>query len=283
MTVEPQQEHTKRFQYTEADLREIYQMRISPLILYLVLLCLFIIYTVFSSIHNNQSVFSVLFVAEIVLGVFMSYRIIAEGKNLKTYIARATEAAYECTFGESVLIVRRFLGEEQISENTFRYEEISKVYRQGNWIVLRMGTLAVSLRNDWLPPNSVLFSYIFHNSQKVKEETTKDGWWIASILLFVGALASLYIGLFMIMFATGTTGDMTQNMWLLYLVTPIPLASVAFSFVLKRKGRKYKKNLIAGVIMTVLLCIYGSFTFIFKDIPPSEVPTPTAYHQTHLG
>ena len=36
-----------------------------------------------------------------------------------------------------------------------------------------------------------------------------------------------------------------------------------YGFVLKAKGCKYKKNVIIGIIMTILLCIYGSFSFIF--------------------
>ena len=50
---------------------------------------------------------------------------------------------------------------------------------------------------------------------------------------------------------------------LMYLFTPIPLSSIALGFVLKSKGYKYTKNIVAGVIMTAILCIYGSFAFTF--------------------
>lgn len=49
-------------------------------------------------------------------------------------------------------------------------------------------------------------------------------------------------------------------------MTPIPIASIVWGFVLKSKGCKYKKNIIVGIIMTVLLCMYGSFTFIFSNV-----------------
>ena len=39
-----------------------------------------------------------------------------------------------------------------------------------------------------------------------------------------------------------------------------------FGFYLKKKGYKYKKNVIVGFIMAALLCIYGSFTFIFANV-----------------
>ena len=59
---------------------------------------------------------------------------------------------------------------------------------------------------------------------------------------------------------------MTENMWVFFLFLPVPIASIVFGFYLKKKGYKYKKNVIVGVIMAALLCIYGSFTFIFSDI-----------------
>ena len=37
-------------------------------------------------------------------------------------------------------------------------------------------------------------------------------------------------------------------------------------FILKKKGYKYKKNIIVGFIMAILLCIYGSFTFLFGNV-----------------
>ena len=52
----------------------------------------------------------------------------------------------------------------------------------------------------------------------------------------------------------------------IFLFLPIPIASIVFGFYLKKKGYKYKKNVIVGVIMAVLLCIYGSFAFVFSDI-----------------
>ncbi|MBQ2875799.1 MAG: hypothetical protein IJE25_02175, partial [Clostridia bacterium] len=59
---------------------------------------------------------------------------------------------------------------------------------------------------------------------------------------------------------------MTENMWIFFLFLPVPIASIVFGFYLKKKGYKYKKNVIVGIIMAALLCIYGSFTFIFSDI-----------------
>ena len=64
----------------------------------------------------------------------------------------------------------------------------------------------------------------------------------------------------------GINQAMTENMWVFFLFLPIPIASIVFGFYLKKKGYKYKKNVIVGFIMAALLCIYGSFTFIFANV-----------------
>lgn len=52
---------------------------------------------------------------------------------------------------------------------------------------------------------------------------------------------------------------MLEYMWLFYVFIPIPIASVTLGAVFLKKTYKCKKNIIAGVIMTALLAIFGSF------------------------
>lgn len=61
-------------------------------------------------------------------------------------------------------------------------------------------------------------------------------------------------------FSTGAT----DNAWMFFLFLPIPLASLILGIVYKCKGLKTTKNIVAGVIFTILLCAYGAFTPIFS-------------------
>ena len=58
---------------------------------------------------------------------------------------------------------------------------------------------------------------------------------------------------------------MTEHMWKFFIMVPIPLVSIILGFIYLKKGYKCKKNIIAGIIMTGLLCIFGSFTGAFSD------------------
>ena len=88
-----------------------------------------------------------------------------------------------------------------------------------------------------------------------------------SIILFIATICSIWFALICVAMLSarnpGAIGN--ENMWVFFLFLPIPIASIVFGFYLKKKGVKYKKNVIVGFIMAAFLCIYGSFTFIFHD------------------
>lgn len=103
---------------------------------------------------------------------------------------------------------------------------------------------------------------MYKNPSKTIESTNP----ITSIILFVASLLSILGGLALVGAVSSVNNLFVENMWLFFLLTPIPIASIVYGFVLKSKGCKYKRNIIVGIIMTVLLCIYGSFTFIFANV-----------------
>lgn len=56
----------------------------------------------------------------------------------------------------------------------------------------------------------------------------------------------------------------TANAWVLFLFLPIPLTSFILGIHYKRRGWKTTKNIVVGVIFTVLLFAFGVFTPIFQ-------------------
>lgn len=86
------------------------------------------------------------------------------------------------------------------------------------------------------------------------------------LLLFILSFFTLFFAIAIVGQLTGQTGAMTENMWVFFLFVPIPLASFILGIIYKPKGFKATKNIVAGAIFTILLVIYGSFTFMFNDI-----------------
>ena len=101
------------------------------------------------------------------------------------------------------------------------------------------------------------------------EEITDKHRNLVKRLLLVTFIASI-LSIFIAMLICGVCANsspipeyhltMAEYMWVFYLLMPIPAASAILGFVFLTKKYKCKKNIIAGIIMIVLLAIYGSFT-----------------------
>ncbi len=88
-----------------------------------------------------------------------------------------------------------------------------------------------------------------------------------SIALFILSIATILFALIIVTELSGLNQAATlESMWIFFLFLPVPIASIVLGFYLKKKGYKYKKNVIVGFIMAPLLCAYGSFTFIFANM-----------------
>jgi hypothetical protein len=91
------------------------------------------------------------------------------------------------------------------------------------------------------------------------------------LIVFILSLVSIYVALVIVVISIGLSPlpefplVMVEHMWKFFLITPIPLVSVVLGFIYLKKGYKCLKNIIAGVIMTALLCIFGLFTSIFSS------------------
>jgi hypothetical protein len=107
----------------------------------------------------------------------------------------------------------------------------------------------------------------------VKNEITELNHTIKKILLvlFILSLASIFIALWIVAISIAKSPipdfpfTMVEHMWKFFLVIPIQLTSVVCGYIYIRQGYKCKKNIIAGVIMIILLCVYGSFSSISQS------------------
>lgn len=91
---------------------------------------------------------------------------------------------------------------------------------------------------------------------------------ISLIILFIVTIASLWIGLFIAALLSqlfkGTTMFFGSYVWILYFCLPIPILSIIFGIFYKYRGMKCTKNIVGGILMTILLMFFGSFAFDFN-------------------
>lgn len=140
---------------------------------------------------------------------------------------------------------------------------MEQINQLDKWLFFRFGGRSFIIRKSELKENSAFFSYMYNNPSKTMENPIPDKWHVTSIILFIASLLSMLGALSLVRAVSKMNNSFNENMWMFFLFTPIPITSVVFGFILKAKGYKHKKNIIVGIIMTFLLCIYGSFAFMF--------------------
>ncbi len=103
------------------------------------------------------------------------------------------------------------------------------------------------------------------------------------ITLFIITIATLWIGLIVSSIMNELTNS-TNYMWVFYCLIPIPLLSIILGIIFRLKGLKCTKNIVGGIIITIILLIYGSFSlypvlnegydniYKYKDIIGINIP-----------
>ncbi len=116
-----------------------------------------------------------------------------------------------------------------------------------------------------IPPDQYPFQYPGQYSIKIIPPKRKGPVYALMIALFILNFFTLHAGLFLVLASGSDPTFMVSEMWRLYLLLPIPVASIVLGFICKAKGYRTTKNIVAGFIFAALLLIYGSFTLIFYN------------------
>ncbi len=176
------------------------------------------------------------------------------------------ESTFEYNIFDDHLTVTIFRDGAKHSETRYTFSDISGIEDVGQLYMLILSGQLFFLRKSDLREDSFFRSFRGVQQPLVEKNPPKNPLKGISIALFVASIVAIFGAMTGVSLLTGRElQSMTGNMWVFFLFTPIPIASVIFGFWQKKRGVKYKKNVVVGFIMTALLCIYGSFCFIGAD------------------
>ena len=253
-----------RFTFSKEELNEIYHLQRSIYkrpVIFTVLCVLMIVFFIGLSAPDIMIGFA--------FGMFL-IGTISHIKGIRTYskawknsTERICKSIYEYKVFDNYISVNIYRENERIRESKCFFTDIEQIQQFGKWLFLQFGGQSFIIRKSELKENSAFYSYMYKNPAKTVNTPIPNKWRTTSILLFVASLLSILGALALVGAMSKANGLFTENMWAFFLMTPIPIASIVFGYILKPKGYKYKKNIVTGIIMTALLCIYGSFVFIF--------------------
>ena len=262
---EIQPNESYRFIFLKEELNEIYRLQRKNIykrpIIFTVLCVLMIVFFIGSSAPDAMIGFA--FGMFLIGDVSHIKGIRAYRKAWKNSSERICKSVYEYKVFENYISVNIYRENERIRESKCFFTDIEQIQQFGKWLFLQFGGQSFIIRKSDLKENSAFYSYMYKNPSKIIEPPVSNKWRTISIILFVASLLSIMGALALVGAVSNANGLFVENMWLFFLLTPIPITSIIFGFILKSKGYKYKKNIIVGFIMTFFLCIYGLFTFMF--------------------
>ena len=240
-------------------------------LLAVLLLAVFLVHTLFVEYPD--------LLAGILLGIF-SLNVFANAQTYRkvkkwtapTNMQRVLASRYLYEVYDTHLSLKIFKGEELKSYEQIRYENIQSVKQVGSFLVLGYENSSYLIRKADLIEHSRLRS-LRPAPKTANKKIYKDAKGILnvlSIVLFIASILPIFGGMATSVLLSehlyGSGEFFAETMWGFFLFLPLPISSIILSFYLKRKGYKYLKNLVIGIVMVALLCIYGSFSFIFSDM-----------------
>ncbi len=257
-----------RFTFLKEELSEIYRLQIKSIyrrpVLFTLMCVLMIVLFIAASAPDAMIAF---LVGMFFIGVVSHIKgIRAYSKAWKNSAERICKSTYEYKVFDSYICVNIYRENEKIHGLKCFFTDIEQIQQFGKWLFLQFGGQLFIIRKSDLKENSAFYSYMYKNPLKITEKNTDNKWKVLSVILFVASLLSIFGALGLIAVVSSKNHLFVENSWLFFLLTPIPIASIVLGFVLKSKNYTYKKNVTVGIIMAALLCMYGSFSFIFANV-----------------
>lgn len=267
--LEPSPEESYRFTFDLAEVKAFTKSQLQPIkkgILGLAIIAVLsaIIFTALDAPHGFVGVFMGILVFGLLTYVksFFAYR-----KALQAKEPRIAACCYAYDVFDDHLFIRISDDKETTKILKVYFKDIEAIVDNKQHYIMQIAGQLYIIRKADLCEGSFFHTYSKTVRQKPERAKAPQGWRALSIALFVLSIASIWGALMAVAVSVGVNHlAMPENMWIFFLFTPIPIASIVLGFALKRKGFKYKKNIVVGIIMTGLLCIYGSFSFLFADV-----------------
>ncbi|MBP3678388.1 MAG: hypothetical protein J6I97_08600, partial [Agathobacter sp.] len=207
----------------------------------------------------------------IILSIFFVRHILrmrkffASKKLWKDSEERISQTMYSYDFYNTFFHVNIHRNGEDAKEETIYLSELKNVTDIGKYLILQTGNGSYIIRKENLNSDAILYTEYWKRQANEVPQKASGLWGALSLIFCIGSYFSIYGALLVESKLSQVNHLFTENMWVFFLFVPIPIVSIIIGVFLKRKGFKYKKNIIAGITMTILLCIYGSMAFISGD------------------
>ena len=259
------------FKYDKTDLNKVFK-KLAGTIVCRALIYAGLIFTIIVIADDiNDLLLGFLYGALLIGEVFFLKSYLSYRKAFKKSQRRMMDSVYSYEMFDDCFVLNIFRNGEMLKAMKIYFADFEKVNIFKDYIVLQAYGQLFIFKKKEIIRESKFYEYCEKHTAKYIKRAPKvhsrGGKRVASILLFIFSIASIVLaGILIGIFNGSLPPEKYDYMWVFWLFLPLPIASVAYGIYLKGKGFRFAKNVVAGVIMSVLLFLYGSMGYLSADM-----------------
>lgn len=263
------------FSYTKDEVGKIFGQGKKQLILRIAFLALLLIGAYAWMIFDNEERVGVGIAAGVLIMslIVLIKTSLINSKNSKQITERLPKSLYDIKAYDDYFTVKVLRDGEVRSDFKFDYNDIEQFFDYGEFLYVTANGIGIIMRKSSLVQNSVFTLLSKSNPEKtVVNKKGMSGTKLALNILFVLTFFSEAIPVVLAALFSLPDDVLFDNQWLLLTATPIPLASLVMGIICKRKGFKCNKNIVVGIIFSVMFCLlaFAGEAFVEEEIDHTD-------------
>lgn len=149
---------------------------------------------------------------------------------------------------------------ELLSLDIIRREDITAFDENDKYCTFTARNQIFTVNKKNINKSSLLYRFIYKDPKVKSVVKSKRTIW--SVLLIIMCIAAPFVG-FAIDASMSDYFDqlISKNLWVSFLLLPIPVLSVVYGIYQQKKGYRNSRNVIMGVIVFIILCAMGFSAF----------------------
>lgn len=143
------------------------------------------------------------------------------------------------------------------------FSKIDKMYYIGEYLAVCYRGVLYLMKTASIPETSRLYTIFPKDTSLSPAAFEASKRTVVSIYLILLSIASVFGGLWTIGLVSDALGSFVDYTWIFYLFIPVPISLICYGIYLKKKKYSGILNVVIGIIICLILALYGSFCFMF--------------------
>jgi len=242
--------------YTDEELLEFKKHRNRPFIASIILLCFMPIILISFSwlVESLEGFWGGIFGGFFIIALSLACVLFLNRKVIKNNMKILKSREYKILVYDDYFFYETKQENEITNSGKVKFSDITSIEDTGKLLIVNFDVRCIPMRKESLKSDSVFYSLQEESAEKKRLKPPVKKWKVISDLLVAFSALSIFIAFFFYLICFDHD---LKYLWFFSIFFVIPLSSLVYAFVLRKKGFKYKKNVIVFVIMLVIFMKTG--------------------------